>query len=316
LGAVEPKPDDYDYELDDALTSVVGIKSIVPSDAFTAETLGTERAGNGVLIRGDGLVLTIGYLITEAETVWISHSGGRAVPGHVLGYDQETGFGLVQALARLDLPSLSLGSSKDAEIGERVVVGGVGGRQRAVAARIIAKQEFAGYWEYLLDEAIFTAPAHPNWGGTAVIGPAGDLIGVGSLQIQQAAAERRLEDVNMVVPIDLLKPILDDLLSIGRANRPARPWLGIYATEVGNNIAILGLASRGPAQRADLRAGDIVLGVAGSTVSDLAGLFRRVWALGQAGVEVPLLINREGKTFEMRVRSSDRRRFLKGPVLH
>ena len=224
--------------------------------------------------------------------------------------------GLVQALARLDLPSLSLGSSKNAEIGERVVVGGAGGRQRAVAARIIAKQEFAGYWEYVLDEAIFTAPAHPNWGGTAVIGPAGDLIGVGSLQIQQAAAERRLEDVNMVVPIDLLKPILDDLMSIGRANRPARPWLGIYATEVGSNVAILGLASRGPAQRADLRAGDIVLSVAGSTVSDLAGLFRRVWALGQAGVEVPLLINREGKTFELRVRSSDRRRFLKGPVLH
>ena len=170
---MEPKPDDYDYDLDDALASVVGIKSIVPSDAFTAETLGTERAGNGVLIRGDGLVLTIGYLITEAETVWISHSGGRAVPGHVLGYDQETGFGLVQALARLDLPSLSLGSSKNAEIGERVVVGGAGGRQRAVAARIIAKQEFAGYWEYVLDEAIFTAPAHPNWGGTAVIGPRG-----------------------------------------------------------------------------------------------------------------------------------------------
>jgi S1-C subfamily serine protease len=316
LGAVEPKPDDYDYELDDALASVVGIKSIVPGDAFTAETLGTERAGNGVLIRGDGLVLTIGYLVTEAETVWISHSGGSAVPGHVLGYDQETGFGLVQALARLDLPSLSLGSSKNAEIGERVVVGGAGGRQRSVAARIIAKQEFAGYWEYVLDEAIFTAPAHPNWGGTAVIGPAGDLIGVGSLQIQQAASERRLEDVNMVVPIDLLKPILDDLLSIGRANRPARPWLGIYASEVGSNVAILGLASRGPAQRADLRAGDIVLSVAGTTVSDLAGLFRRVWALGQAGVEVPLLINRDGKTLELRVRSSDRRRFLKGPVLH
>jgi len=316
LGTVQPKPDDYDYELDDALAAVVGVKSIVPADAFTAETLGTERAGNGVLIGGNGLVLTIGYLITEAETVWISPGAGPAVAGHVLGYDQETGFGLVQALGRLDLPALSLGSSRDSEIGERVVVAGAGGRQRSVAARIIAKQEFAGYWEYVLDEAIFTAPAHPNWGGTAVIGPAGDLIGVGSLQIQQAAAERRLEDVNMVVPIDLLKPILDDLMSIGRANRPARPWLGIYATEVGSNVAILGLASRGPAQRADLRAGDIVLSVAGSTVSDLAGLFRRVWALGQAGVEVPLLINREGKTFELRVRSSDRRRFLKGPVLH
>jgi S1-C subfamily serine protease len=313
---VQPKPDDYDYELDQALASVVGIKSIVPSDAFTAETLGTERAGNGVLIRKDGLVLTIGYLVTEAETVWITHGGGRAVPGHVLGYDQETGFGLVQALARLDLPSLELGSSEDAEVGTDVVIGGAGGRQRSVAARIISKQEFAGYWEYVLDEAIFTAPAHPNWGGTAVIGPAGDLIGVGSLQIQQAAPQKRLEDVNMVVPIDLLKPILNDLLTIGRANRPARPWLGVYATEVGDNVAILGLARRGPAQQADLRAGDVVLRVAGAPVKDLAGLFRHIWAQGQAGVEVPLLINREGKTFEARVRSGDRRRFLKGPVLH
>ena len=313
---MQPKPDDYDYDLDEALTSVVGVKSIIPADAFTAETLGTERAGHGVIIRNDGLVLTIGYLVTEAETVWISHSGGRVVPGHVLAFDQETGFGLLQALARLDLPSLPVGSSKDAEIGERVVVAGAGGRQHAVAARIIAKQEFAGYWEYVLDEAIFTAPAHPNWGGTALIGPAGDLLGIGSLQIQQAAPQRRLEDVNMIVPIDLLKPILDDLLTIGRPNRPSRPWLGIYATEVGSNVAILGLASRGPAQQADLRAGDIVLGVAGSKVNDLAGLFRRIWKLGQAGVEVPLLINREGKTFELRVKSSDRRRFLKGPVLH
>jgi S1-C subfamily serine protease len=313
---VQPKQDDYEFELDRALASVVGVKSLVPADAFTAETLGTERAGNGVLIRRDGLVLTIGYLITEAETVWISHSGGAAVPGHVLGYDQETGFGLLQALARLDLPALPLGSSKDAEVGDHVVVGGAGGRQRSVAARIIAKQEFAGYWEYVLDEAIFTGPAHPNWGGTAVIGPAGDLIGIGSLQIQQAAGAGRREDVNMVVPIDLLKPILDDILTIGRANRPPRPWLGVYATEVGNNVAILGLASRGPAQRASLKTGDIVLGVGGSSVSDLADFFRHVWALGQAGVEVPLLINREGKTFELRVRSGDRRRFLKGPVLH
>jgi len=313
---VQPRPEDYDYELDEALTSVVGVKSLIPADAFTADTLGTERAGNGVLIGRDGIVLTIGYLITEAETVWISHSGGRAVPAHVLGYDQETGFGLLQALARLDLPSLQLGSSAAVSVGTDVVVGGAGGRARSVAARIIAKQEFAGYWEYVLDEAIFTAPAHPNWGGTAVIGPAGDLIGIGSLQIQQAMPQRRVEDVNMVVPIDLLKPILNDLLTIGRANRPPRPWLGFYATEVGNNVAILGLARRGPAQRADLRPGDVVLAVAGAPVNSLAGLFRRVWALGQAGVEVPLLINREGRTFEVSVRSGDRRRFLKGPVLH
>jgi len=181
--AVQPKPEDYGYDLDQALSSVVGLHATVPADAFTAETLGTERAGNGVFIRGNGLVLTIGYLITEADTIWIALNDGRSVPGHVLGYDQESGFGLVQALAKLDVPSLEIGDSAAASIGERVVVGGFGGRQRSVAARIVAKQEFAGYWEYVLEEAIFTSPAHPNWGGTALIGPAGDLLGIGSLQL-------------------------------------------------------------------------------------------------------------------------------------
>jgi S1-C subfamily serine protease len=319
--AVQPKPEDYDYELDQALRAVVGIRALVPPDAFTAEILGTERAGHGVLIRNDGMVLTIGYLVTEAETVWITLGDGSTVPGHVLGYDQESGFGLVQALARVDAPVLPLGRSGLAEVGMRVVVAGSGGRKRAVAARIIAKQEFSGYWEYVLDEAIFTAPAHPFWGGTAMIGPAGDLLGIGSLQIQQATTNpqgktQKSEDANMIVPIDLLQPIFDDLATIGRPNRPARPWLGLYATEVGNSVALLGIAGRGPAQKADLHAGDIVQAVAGVQVTDLAGLFRRVWAQGEAGVMVPLTINREGRTFDVSVRSVDRRRLLKGPVLH
>ncbi len=313
---MQPKPEDYDYELDQALSATVGIKTIVPEDAFTAGTLGTERHGNGVLIRSDGLVLTIGYLVTEAETVWISYSGNRVAQGHVLAYDQETGFGLVQALARLDLPALTLGNSSEAQVGDDVVIAGSGGRQHSLAARIIAKQEFAGYWEYVLDEAIFTSPAHPNWGGTALIDQAGDLIGIGSLQIQQVSSSRRTADANMVVPIDLLKPIMQDLLTIGRPNKPARPWLGIYASEVGNSVAVLGLAIGGPAEEADVRAGDIVLKVGGTPVKDLPGLFRHVWALGQAGVEVPLLVNREGETFEVAIKSADRRRFLKGPVLH
>ncbi len=319
---MQPKPEDYNYELDQALGAVVGIRALVPADAFTAEILGIERVGHGALIRSDGLVLTIGYLITEAETVWINLDGQRTVPGHVLGYDQETGFGLVQALARLDVPVLPIGNSSKAEVGMRVVVAGAGGRNRSVAARIIAKQEFSGYWEYVLYEAIFTAPAHSFWGGTALIGPAGELLGIGSLQIQQGAqgarggATKQGDDANMIVPIDLLKPIMDDLVTIGRPSRPARPWLGLYATEVGSNVAILGVASRGPAEKADLRSGDIVLAVAGTQVSDLAGLFRRVWALGDAGVPVPLTLNREGKTFDVTVRSTDRRRLLKGPVLH
>ncbi|HWB46389.1 MAG TPA: S1C family serine protease [Hyphomicrobiaceae bacterium] len=319
---MQPRQQDYDFELDEALATVVGIRASVPPDAFTAQTLGGERAGHGVLIRRDGIVLTIGYLITEADNVWITLSSGEVVPGHVLGYDQETGFGVVQALAHLDLPALALGSSADAQIGEHVVIGGAGGLEASVAARIIAKQEFAGYWEYVLDEAIFTAPAHPYWGGAALIGPGGDLLGIGSLQIQQVVAStrpersRQGEDVNMIVPIDLLKPIFNDLITIGSPNRPARPWLGLYATEVDDTIAILGTARRGPAEKANLRPGDVVLGVGGHTVSSLAGMFRSVWALGHAGVEVPLLINREGRTFEARVRSTDRRRLLKGPVLH
>src|SRR5579862_6025628 len=272
--AVQPKPEDYGYDLDGALSCVVGLHATVPSDAFTADTLGTERAGNGVFIRDNGLVLTIGYLITEAETVWLNLNDGRAVPGHVLGYDQETGFGLVQALAKLDMPALEIGKSAAAAIGERVVVAGAGGRQRSVAARIVAKQEFAGYWEYVLDEAIFTAPAHPNWGGTALIGPAGDLLGIGSLQLQHAVEKGQAQNINMMVPIDLLKPIVDDLMKLGRRNAPPRPWLGLYATEVENRLVIVGLADKGPAKKADLRAGDIVLSVAGKEVRDLASFFR------------------------------------------
>src|SRR5438477_1739471 len=314
--AEQPKPQDYTYDLDRALSSVVGLRAIVPPDAFTAETLGTERAGHGVLIRNDGLVLTIGYLVTEAQTIWITLIDGNAVPGHVLAYDQATGFGLVQALARLELPALTLGDSSSVQVGDRVVLGGAGGRHRSVAARVSAKQEFAGYWEYVLDEAIFTTPAHPNWGGTALIGAAGDLLGVGSLQVERARERGPNEHLNMVVPIDDLKPILDDLLKYGRPNRAPRPWLGLYATEIEDKIVVVGLATRGPAQAADVRTGDIILSVAGREVSELATAFRKVGSLGDAGVEVPLLVYRDGRTFEVTITSGDRTRFLKGPSLH
>jgi S1-C subfamily serine protease len=313
--SVQPKPENYAYDLEEALTSLVGLRAIVPADAFTAETLGTERSGNGVLIR-EGVVLTIGYLVTEAETIWLHLADGRAVPGHVLAYDQETGFGLVQALARLGLPQLPLGQSKAAKVGDPVVVAGAGGRKHSVVARITAKQEFAGNWEYVLDEAIFTAPAHPFWGGTAMIGRAGELLGIGSLQVQQVREGGTPEPLNMIVPIDLLKPILEDLLTLGRPNHPPRPWLGLNATEIDDKIVIARVSNGGPARRANLRTGDIVLAVADREVGDLAAFFRRVWSLGKAGVEVPLTIYRDGRTFEARVTSGDRNRFLKGPSLH
>jgi S1-C subfamily serine protease len=313
---IAPAAADYDYDLAGALSAVVGVRAAVPADAFTADTLGTERTGNGVLIRNDGLVLTIGYLITEASEVWLTLADGRTVAGHVIGYDQETGFRLVQALARLDLPALALGDSADAVPGVRVVSAGAGGVDHSVAARVVARQEFAGYREYQLDEAIFTAPAHPFWGGTALIGPEGRLFGIGSLQLEQAGPDGEGIPLNMYVPIDLLKPIFDDLLTMGQPNRSPRPWLGLYATEVDSRVVIAGVAGKSPAARARLKQGDVVLSVGGAQVSGLAGLFRKVWSLGKAGVEVPMTVYRDGRPVDLTVTSGDRNRFLKGPSLH
>jgi S1-C subfamily serine protease len=313
--SAQPKPADYGYDLDRALAAVVAVRTRAPEDAFTAQTLGTERAGHGVLIRPDGLVLTIGYLVTEAETIWLGFADGRTRPGHALAYDQQTGFGLVQVLDRGEFPVLALGNSTRTRLGDAVVVAGAGGRSRAVAAHIVAKQEFAGYWEYLVDEAIFTAPSHPNWGGTAVIGASGELVGVGSLQVEQAS-EGRPVHFNMVVPIDLLKPILEDLLAHGRTSGPARPWLGLYATEVDQRVVVAGIAGAGPARRAGVETGDIVLSVAGEEISSLADMYRRIWALGSAGVDVPLLVYRHDRAVRITITSGDRATFLKTPHLH
>ncbi len=312
--AAQPRRDDYQFDLDRALSAVVGLHSIIPPDAFTAHTLGEERAGNGVVI-DDGLVLTVGYLITEADSVWLHLADGRVVQADVLGVDRESGFGLLQALGRLDLEPLALGSSAATAVNDRVVVGGVGGRTRSLAGRIAAKQEFAGYWEYLIDDAIFTHPAHPNWGGAGVISAAGELIGIGSLQLERENGGQT-EHLNMSVPIDLLKPALDDLRKSGRVNRPARPWLGIYAAEIEDKVVTVGIAPKGPAARAELRTGDVILAVKGDKVSDPAQFYRKLWALGPAGVDVPLTLYREGDIFDVVVASIDRDRMLKKPRFH
>ena len=312
--ANQPRAADYAFDLDRVLSSVVGLHSIIPNDAFSADNLGTERAGNGVVI-DDGLVLTIGYLITEAEAVWLHLSDGRVVEGHALGFDSVTGFGLVQALGRIDLDPLPLGSSAAASIGDRVVVGGAGGRTRSVASQIAARQEFAGYWEYLLDEAIFTYPAHPNWGGSGLISAGGELIGVGSLQLERER-EGKAEHVNMIVPIDLLKPVIDDLRKFGRVNKPARPWLGMFSTEIDNRVVVIGISGNGPAALAELKAGDVILAVKGEKITSQSAFYRKLWALGPAGVDVPLTVHHEGVTFDVVLASTDRARLLKAPRLH
>ena len=313
---LRPDPGDYGYDLDHALLAVVTLRARVPEDAFTAATLGTERVGNAVLIRDSGLLLTIGYLVTEAEEIWLTTSQGRVVPAHVVGHDQVTGFGLVQALGRLDVPALPLGDSGQVRAGDRVVFAGAGGRAGALAGHVVSRQEFAGYWEYVIDDALYTSPAHPLWGGGAVIGPKGDVVGIGSIQLGHDPGDGRVRVLNMSVPTELLAPILDDILALGRPDRPARPWLGVSAADDEGRIALIGVTPRGPAARAGLRKGDVILEVAQEPVSDLAGFFRRIWSLGEAGVDVPLLLEREGDRFEVNVTSGDRQRFLKSAPLH
>jgi S1-C subfamily serine protease len=312
---LQPRQAELRFDLAAALDSVVMLYSEVPDDAFTASILGTERVGSGVVIRDDGLILTIGYLITEAQTIWLTTNEGAAIAGHPLAYDQVTGFGLVQPLGRIDVPALERGSAATSTIGEDVVIIGHGGRTHALKAKIIAKREFAGYWEYVLDEAVFTSPPHPLWGGTALVSEEGRLLGIGSLLVQEKLRGETVEG-NMFVPIDLLEPILDDMLKLGRPARPPRPWLGMYTSESQGHLVVGGLAKGGPADRAGVRTGDVVLEVAGERVSKLAELFRRVWGVGPVGAEIPLTLARNGAVVHVRVRSADRSEFLKKPLLH
>jgi len=312
---MRPRPEDWRFELDTALDSVVGLRAEIPEGAFTAQILGTERAGSGVVIRDDGLVLTIGYLVTEASTIWLTTNKGTVVGGFPLAYDQTTGFGLVHPLGRLGVKAIERGSASSVRVGENVVMAGHGGRAHSLNATVFAKREFAGYWEYVLDEAIFTAPAHPQWGGAALIGAEGKLLGIGSLLVQEKIDAGTLQG-NMIVPIDILAPILEDMVKLGRPNQPPRPWLGLYATEAGPRLVVAGLAPGAPAEKAGLKVGDALLEVAGAKPASLADLFRRIWACGNAGCEVPIKFLRETATREVRLKSVDRNDFLKKPHLH
>lgn len=292
--------------------SVVAVRASIPEDAFTASTLGTTREGSGVVISPNGLVLTIGYLITEADEVWLTRHDGRVVPAHPLAFDQETGFGVVQALAPLDLPAIDIGVSAKTAIGDEVAV--IDGAGRVGNCYIVAKQEFAGYWEYLLDEAIFTAPAHPAWGGAALVGKDGRLLGIGSLRLQMSKGDE-VADINMMVPIDLLTPILDDLVTRGHVNKPPRPWLGAFSAESSNGVVVMNVTPGSPAAQAGLKQGDVIAEIRDGDVEGLADFYRKVWKSGPAGAEIPMRVLRDGRDAWLRIKTADRQSFLRKPQL-
>ncbi len=294
--------------IDEILSGIVRIKTFINPDGNTLKNLGREREGSGIVIDGNGLVLTIGYLMVEAYAAEVTAQDGHAIPATVVGYDHATGFGLLRAIMPLKARPLQFGKSADVKQGDPVLAASFGGAERALPAHVIALGEFAGSWEYLLDRAIFTAPPHPEWSGAALLNHAGGLIGVGSLILGDAAGSGQAG--NMFVPIDLLRPILADLVADGRVGK-GPPWLGMTTDEAHGRLLVTSVTTGGPAEKAGVRRGAVVLGVDGVAAKSLADFYRQVRALGSAGATVRLDLMQDDEKQRVEVKSGDRLEYLK-----
>ena len=297
--------------LEELVLSVVQIKTHINPEGETVKGLGRERAGSGILIDNDGLVLTIGYLMVEAYAAEVITNDGRTVPASVVGYDHESGFGLLRALEPLKLKPIPLGKSADVKERDVAVIASFGGAHMVAPVYVVAKREFAGNWEYMLDEALFTSPPHPAWSGAALISREGKLIGVGSLIVGDATGASEKTPGNMFVPIDRLAPILADLLSGGRVSGTGRPWLGVNTDELRGRLFVTRVTPGGPAERAGLRRGDVIVSVNGEPPKNLADFYRKVWAQGGAGASIPLDVLQDNAVRRVTVQSINRLDHLK-----
>ncbi len=283
---------------------------------MSAGLLGTERTGHGVRLRDDGLIVTIGYVINEAEEIWLSSHDGRAVPAFVVGNDFQSGLALLKPTMPFPGPTMEIGDSKALSAGDAVLVAGSKEADpQTLEAQVVARQEFAGRWEYVLDEAIFTVPPHESWSGAALLDLSGRLCGIGSLIIQGFEIGESTRTVNMFVPINLLTPVIDEICEHGRRSTPPRPWLGLLVHEEDEELTVVGVYRNCPADKAGLRPGDVVLRVSDQPVRNLAHMFRTIWSLGDAGIEVPLLVLRNSKLQEATIKSTERSAFLRKGTL-
>ena len=298
--ATAPKVD-----ADKLFGAIVKVSTRSVPGARSAATLGNEREGSGVVIADNGLVLTIGYLIVEADDVKITDAKGRTLPAQIVGYDHASGFGLVRAQVPLDVQPITLGDSAKTAERDPVLIASAGG-PGAAFAWIVSKRQFTGNWEYQLDYALYTSPPTPNWSGAALIDRDGKLLGIGSLIVREATTEDPKLPGNLFVPIDLLKPILDDLVREGHRAGPARPWIGVAADEVQGRLVITRVSPDGPADRAGLAVGDIILGVGADAVRTQAQFYERLWNRRRAGDDVPLKVLQGVDVKDVNVHSIDR----------
>jgi serine protease Do len=297
--------------VEDLVAAVVQIKTHINPEGRTVEGLGRDREGSGIVIDSDGLVLTIGYLMVEAYAAEVIDNSGRAVPANVVGYDHESGFGLLRTLEPLKLKPMPLGKSLEVKEHDPVLIASYGGTAMVGAAYVVGKREFAGSWEYMLDEALFTAPPHPAWSGAALISREGKLVGVGSLIVGDAAGGGEKTPGNMFVPIDRLAPILGDLIANGHIAGAGRPWLGVNTEELRGRLFVTRVSPGGPGEKAGLKRGDVIVSVNGEQPKSLADFYRKVWAQGTAGANIPLDVLQDNAVRRVDIKSINRLDHLK-----
>jgi S1-C subfamily serine protease len=293
-----------------SLDSIVEIRISVPENARTAERFGTNRVASGVVIDKTGHILTIGFQTIEADTVEIVGKDQKRVKATVVAYDRNTGLGLLRATSPLQVTPMPLGSSIEVKKGDPVLAVSYGTTNAVRGVVVVDRKEFAGPWEYLLDNAIFTAPPIDRFSGAALINSDGHLIGIGYLFSQLKIADQLVIPTNMFVPIDVLKPILSDLKLSGRSKIPPRPWLGVRTQELHGHLIVERVTSGSPSEKAGIKSGDIILAVNNQDVHGMADFFKKVWALGKAGVNVPLRILQGIQIREIVVHSTDRNQYF------
>jgi serine protease Do len=293
------------------LSAVVRVKMKAIPGARSNSSLGEIRDGSGVVIDERGYIVTIGYIVIEADAIEITTQDNKTVPATLVGYDHASGFGLLKASVPLGVMPMPMGQSADLALREPVMILPAGGREMASFAYVVSRRTFAGSWEYLLDNAIFTSPPTLHWAGAALVNHDGKLVGIGSLLVRDTGEPGTPLPGNMFVPIELLKPILADLIEIGRRKEPPRPWLGLATEEAQGRLFVTRVSPDGPADRAGVRPGDIVIGVGGDAVGGHEEFYRKMWSLGAAGTEVPLKILQGAELREIKVRSIDRFQYFR-----
>ena len=311
-----PRPAVAQPDLVSILSAVVAVEASIPDDARTAAILGDQRLGTGIVIDGAGLVVTIGYLILEASDAWVRTGGGQRVAADIVAYDHDTGFGLLRARAPLDkVVPMALGDSDAVVVGTPAVIASFGGPGALQPVFTVSRREFAGYWEYLLEDAIFTSPPYRLFGGAALMSTGGRLVGVGSLIVPDAARMPDIAPGNMFVPVAQLKTVLADLIVSGRSANPPRPWLGVYTEESDDGrVVVLSLADGGPALAAGVAPGDVIVSAGDAGVDGLADFYRKLWDGRGPGDSVTLVVERDGEPHSIDILGGNRYRWLRlGP---